>query len=140
MEQSDSSEINRFAASQIILRVVWYTIIHYRIHKCTSLFPIRSQLNPVHTTTSQYLKVGHIFSFTSNPWSPKWWLSLKFRQWKPVFNSTEGHNNTADANSAEVWRHLIPHTNGNFSQWLTNFQLQAEYGKTFSSQHDKVRD
>jgi len=140
MEQSDSSEINRFAASQIILRVVWYTIIHYRIHKCTSLFPIRSQLNPVHTTTSQYLKVGQIFSFTSNPWSPKWCLSLKFRQKNPVFNSTEGRNNTADANSAVVVWHLIPHTNGNFSQWLTNFHLEAEYGKTFSSQHDKVRD
>ena len=34
----------------------------------------------------------------------------------------------------------IPHTNGTFPQSLIIFQLQAEYGNTFSSQHDKVRD
>ena len=130
MEQSDSSEVNLFAISQVILRVVWSTMVHYRIHKCTWIVPIRSQLNPVHPTTSQYQKFRHVFSYTSNPGSPKWWLFLKFRQWNTVYNSTEEHNNNADTNSAEVWWHLIPHTNGNFSRWLTNYQLQAEYGNT----------
>ena len=40
----------------------------------------------------------------------------------------------------QVGWHLIPHTNDTLPLILTNFQLQAEYGNTFSCQHDKVRD
>jgi hypothetical protein len=34
--------------------------------------------------------------------SPKWALSLMFPQQNPVYNSPEGHDSTADANSTEV--------------------------------------
>ena len=67
-------------------------------------------------------------------------FSLRFRQQTTVYTSPEGHENTADVKRVQVGWHLIPHTNDTLPLILTNFQLQAEYGNTFSCQHDKVRD
>jgi len=56
MEQSPSWEANWFAASQEIHRILWNPKVHYRIHKCPLHAPIFSQLDPVHTSTSHFLK------------------------------------------------------------------------------------
>ena len=48
MEQSRSWEANRFSASQEILHILWNPKVHY---------PILSQFDPVHTPTSQFLKI-----------------------------------------------------------------------------------
>jgi hypothetical protein len=57
MEQSPSWEANRFAASQEIPRILWNPKVYHRIHKCPPPAFILSQLSPVHTPTSCFLKV-----------------------------------------------------------------------------------
>jgi len=91
MEQSRSGEANRFSASQEIHRILWNPKVHYRIHKCLPPVPILSQLDPVHTTTSHFLKIHFNVILPSTSGSPKCSLSLRFSYQNPVYDSFLPH-------------------------------------------------
>jgi len=77
MEQSPFWEANRFSASQEIPLVLWNTKVQSRIHKCPPPVPILSQIDPVHTLTSYFLKIHLNIILPSMPRFCKWFLSLR---------------------------------------------------------------
>ena len=91
MVQSPSWEANRFAASQENPLILWNPKVHYRIHKCPPPVPALSQLNPVHTSTSIFLKIHLNIIILSTPGSPQQSLSLWFPHQNPVHTSPLPH-------------------------------------------------
>ena len=85
MQQSPSWEANWFSASQDIPHILWNPKVHYRVHKCPPPVLILSQLNPVHTHTSHFLKIHLNIILPSMPGSPKWALSNRFPHRTPLY-------------------------------------------------------
>ena len=82
---------NRFSASQEIPRILWNPKIHYRIHKCPPPVPFLSQINPVHTPSSHFLKIHLSIILPTSHGSPKWFLFLRFPHQNLVYTSPLAH-------------------------------------------------
>ena len=74
-KHSPSWEANRFSASQEIPRVLCNPKVHYLIHRRPPPFPILSHIDPVHATTSHFLKIHLNITLPSISSSSKWSLS-----------------------------------------------------------------
>ena len=71
-------KLTGFAANQEIPSNLWTPKVHYRTHKRPPTVPILSQLHPVPTTPSHFLKINLNIILPSTSWSPQWTLSLRF--------------------------------------------------------------
>ena len=73
------------------LQILWNSQFHYRIHKCLPSVPILSQLDPVHTPTSHFLKIQLNIILPSTPMSPQCSTSLRFLDQNRVYASPLPH-------------------------------------------------
>jgi len=81
-------KLTGFAANQEIPRILWNPKVHYRTHKRPPPVPILSQLHPVHTTPSHFLKIHLNIILPHTSCCPQWSLSLTFPQHHLVHTST----------------------------------------------------
>jgi hypothetical protein len=68
--------------------------------------PILSQLDPVHTPASNFLKIHLIIILPSTPGSSEWTLSLRFPHQTSVSNSTLHQLSSMQSSCAVLYRHL----------------------------------
>ena len=90
-QHSPSWEANRFLSSQEIPPILCNPTVHYRIHKRPPPVPILSQIDPVQTPTSHFLKIDLYIVLPSTPRSSKWSLSHRFPHQYPVYSSPLPH-------------------------------------------------
>ena len=84
-------KLTGFTANQEIPRILWNPKVHWRTHKRPPPVPILSQLHPVPTTTSHFLKIHLNIILPSTSWSRQCSLSLRLPHPNTVYSSPLPH-------------------------------------------------
>ena len=71
-------KLTDFAASQEIPRILWNPKVHYRTHKRPPTVPILSQLHPVPTTPSHFLKITYESFLPEISMTPQCKINVQF--------------------------------------------------------------
>ena len=87
--------------------------VRHRTHKCPSPVPILSQLRPVPTTPSYFLKIYLNVIVRSTSVSPQWSLSLRFPHQNPVHTSPLPHTRHMPRPSHNTCQLVFGNTDGN---------------------------
>ena len=87
MEPSPSWEAYSFLTSQENPLILWNPKVHYRIRKSPPPDPILSQLDPVPTPTSHFLKIRLRIILPSEPGFSKLSFSITFSNQNPIYTS-----------------------------------------------------
>jgi hypothetical protein len=69
---------NSHSASQGILRTLWNPKVHYRVYNSPPLFPILSQMHPVHNLPLYFPKIHSNIIHPSTFMYSKWSLAFRF--------------------------------------------------------------
>jgi hypothetical protein len=119
MEHSPSWEANWFAASQEIPRILWNpegSLPHLQRPPPVSIL---SQLNPVRTPSSYFLKIHLNIVLPSTSGSPQWSLSLRFPHQTPVHASPLSRKRYMPLSHSSLFYH--PHKLGEeYRSWSSS--------------------
>jgi hypothetical protein len=133
MEESPSSEVSRFVASQEIPCILWNPKVHYCIHNFPPPVSILSQPNPIHTLTCPFLNIHPNIILSSTPGSPQWSLSLRFPHQNPIHASILPHLRYIHPSHSPQFYHL--HNTGQGVQICFYNCLQCKWTSTFPEPH-----
>jgi len=89
--QSLSGDVNSHSANQKILRLLWNTQVHYRVHNASPMVPIMSHKNLIHTFQPYFSEIhSNIIPSsmprlsTDLPLNPSHFVNHAFLRWEVI--------------------------------------------------------